>query len=59
MGITAFIALFILALFIATIYLVCQGIKNRDWKRIVFPTILFTVIVAGVYWALVCFITSM
>ena len=59
MGFTGMIGLIILAVFVILIYFVVTGIKQKDWKRIVFPIILFVVFVVGVYWALVSFITSM
>ena len=59
MEFTGMIGLIILAVFVILIYFVVTGIKQKDWKRIVFPIILFVVFVVGVYWALVSFITSM
>lgn len=59
MGFTGMIGLIILAVFVILIYFVVTGIKQNDWKRIVFPIILFVVFVFGVYWAFVSFITSM
>ena len=59
MGFTGMIGLIILAVFVILIYFVVTGIKQKDWKRIVFPIILFVVFVFGVYWALISFITSM
>ena len=59
MGFTGMIGLIILAVFVILIYFVVTGIKQKDWKRIDFPIILFVVFVFGVYWALVSFITSM
>ena len=59
MGFTGMIGLIILAVFVILIYFVVMGIKQKDWKRIVFPIILFVVFVVGVYWVLVSFITSM
>lgn len=59
MGITGLIGLFIFALLLAIIYLVVQGIRQKNWKMIVFPIVAFIVIVGGIYWGLLCLITSM
>ena len=59
MGITGIIALVLLALLIVTICVVVSGIRQKNWKKIVFPVIAFVVLAAGIYLALVSFITSM
>ncbi len=59
MGITGIIALVLLALLIVTICVVVSGIRQKNWKKIVFPVIAFVVLIVGIYLALVHFITSM
>ena len=59
MGITGIIALVLLALLIVTISVVASGIRQKNWKKIVFPVIAFAVLIVGIYLALVTFITSM
>ena len=59
MGITGLIGLFIFALLLAMVYFVVQGIRQKNRKMIVFPIVAFIVIVGGIYWGLLCLITSM
>lgn len=48
MGITGIIALVLLALLIVTISVVISGIREKDWKKIVFPIIAFAVLSVGI-----------
>lgn len=59
MGFTAIIALFVLVIFILTAYFLISGIRKKDWKQIVLSVLGFIIIIGGVYWALISFITSM
>lgn len=59
MGFTATIALFVLVIFILTAYFLISGIRKKDWKQIVLSVLGFIIIIGGVYWALISFITSM
>ena len=48
-----------LAFFVIIIYFVITGIKQKNWKRIVIPIVIFIGIAALTYLALIFFITSM
>ena len=53
------LGLIVLASFVILLYFIITGIKRKNWKRIVFPIIGFTVAVILMYLGLVFFITSM
>ena len=59
MGFTAIIALFVLTIFTLAVCFIISGIKKKDWKQVIISTLGFIIIVGGVYWALIRFITSM
>lgn len=59
MGLTGFIAILVLALFAAAVFAVVSGVRRKDTKLIFFAILGFVLLVGGIYWALVSFITSM
>lgn len=59
MGFLGMLALIMLAVFVILIYFVVTGIKQKSWKRIVFPLLGFAAFIAIVYLGLLFFITSM
>lgn len=59
MGFLGMLALIVLAVFVILIYFVVTGIKQKSWKRIVFPILGFIVFIAIMYLGLIFFITSM
>ena len=59
MGVTGIIALVLLAMLIVAVSVVVSGIRQKNWKKIMFPVIAFAVLAVGIYLALVSFITSM
>jgi len=59
MGFLGMLALIVLAVFVILIYFVVTGIKQKSWKRIVFPLLGFVAFVVTMYFGLLFFITSM
>ena len=59
MGFIGMLGLIVLAAFVILLYFVITGIKQKNWKRIVFPIIGFVVTIVLLYIGLVFFITSM
>ena len=59
MGFTTIIALFILLIIGIAVYVIITGIRRKEWKRIVFPLVGLVLVLGGIYWALISFITSM
>lgn len=59
MGFLGMLALIMLAVVVILIYFLVTGIKQKSWKRIVFPLLGFVAFVAIVYLGLMFFITSM
>lgn len=53
------VGLIVLAIFVIIVYFVFTGIKQKSWKRIVFPIIGFVAFIILVYLGLSFFITSM
>ena len=53
------LGLIVLAVFVILLYFVITGIKQKNWKRIVFPILGFVVTIVLLYIGLVFFITSM
>ena len=58
MGLIGMLGLIVLAVFVIVLYFV-TGIKQKNWKRIVFPILGFVVTIVLLYIGLVFFITSM
>lgn len=59
MGFLGMLGLIALAFLVVLVYFVVTGIKSKNWKRIVFPIVGFTVVIVLGYLGLVFFITSM
>ncbi len=59
MGFLGKIALFVIALFVILIYFIVTGIKQKNYKRILFSIVGFILIVGIMYYGLITFITSM
>ena len=59
MGFLGLLGIIGLAFFVIIIYFVITGIKQKNWKRIVIPIVIFIGIVVLTYLALIFFITSM
>ena len=58
MGLIGMLGLIVLAVFVILLYFVITGIKQKNWKRIVFPILGFVVTIVLLYIGLVFFITS-
>lgn len=59
MGLIGILLLIVLALFVIMIKCVINGIQDKNWKKTVFPIIIFIGIVLLMYFGLIEFITSM
>lgn len=59
MGFLGMLGLIVLAIFVILVYCVFIGIKQKSWKRIVFPIIGFVAFIILMYLGLIFFITSM
>ena len=59
MGFTFIIMLIVLALICVMIKLVIDGIRDKNWKKVVVTIIAFSLVLILIYYALVSFITSM
>jgi hypothetical protein len=59
MGFLGLLGIIGLAFFVIIIYFVITGIKQKNWKRIVIPIVIFIGIAVLTYLALIFFITSM
>lgn len=59
MGFLGMLGLIVLAIFVILFYCVFIGIKQKSWKRIVFPIIGFVAFIILMYLGLIFFITSM
>ena len=59
MGLTGILLLIILALFVFMIYFVIDGIRKRNWKKVIIPIVIFFSAVLLIYFGLVIFVISM
>jgi uncharacterized protein (UPF0333 family) len=59
MGFTSILALIVIAILIVVIYVIIQGIKNKNWKQVIIPVAAFAVFIAVLGYGLIGFITSM
>jgi uncharacterized BrkB/YihY/UPF0761 family membrane protein len=59
MGVTSILALIVIAILFVVIYVVIQGIKNKNWKQVIMAVATFTVFIVVLGYGLICFITSM
>jgi chromate transport protein ChrA len=59
MGLTSILAIIVIAILIAVIYAIMQGIKNKNWKQVIIFVAAFTVFIAVSGYGWICFITSM
>ena len=59
MTLTNILLLIVLALFIIMIVFVVNGIKGKNWKKVVISVLIFLAIILLMYFGLIRFITSM
>jgi uncharacterized BrkB/YihY/UPF0761 family membrane protein len=59
MGVTSILALIVIVILIAVIYVIIQGIKNKNWKQVIITVVIFAVFIAVLGYGFICFITSM
>lgn len=59
MGVTGILALAVMLILVVTIYYIIMGIKQKNWKKVLFCVVGFLVFVALLYFGLLSFITSM
>jgi uncharacterized BrkB/YihY/UPF0761 family membrane protein len=59
MGFTTILAFIVIAILIAVIYVVIQGIKNKNWKQVIIAVVAFVIFIVVLGYGLICFITSM
>jgi hypothetical protein len=58
MGFTSILALIIIAILTAVIYMIIQGIKNKNWKQVIITIVAFALFIA-VFSSNHCSISSM
>jgi hypothetical protein len=59
MGFTGILALIVVAILFAVIYVVIQGIKNKNCKQVLIVVVVFIVLIVVLGYGLICFIISM
>jgi hypothetical protein len=59
MGFTSILAFIVIAILIVVIYVIIQGVKNKNWKQVIIPVAVFAVFIAVLGYGLISFITSM
>lgn len=59
MTLTKYLLLFILILFVITVRLVIDGIRTKNWKKIVLPIAAFLAVVWLIYYMLGLFLSRM
>ena len=59
MSFLGMIALVIVALLVILVYYIVSGVKQKNWKRIIFPILGFGLTVGIIYYGIISFITSM
>jgi uncharacterized protein (UPF0333 family) len=59
MGFTSILAFIVIAILIVVIYVIIQGIKNKNWKQVIILVAAFAVFIAVLGYGLISFITSM
>jgi hypothetical protein len=59
MGFTSILSLIVIAILIVVIYVIIQGIKNKNRKQVIIPIVAFAVFIAILGYGLISFITSM
>lgn len=59
MSFLGMIVLILIVLFVILIYFIVTGIKQKNWKRILFSIVGFILIVGIMYYGLITLITSM
>ena len=56
---TSILALIVIAIFFAVIYVVIQAIKNKNWKQAIIAIVAFAIFVVVLGYGFISFITSM
>lgn len=59
MGFTSILALIVIALIVVMIKLIVDGIKAKNWKKVIISTVVFCAVFVMMYFALIRFITAM
>jgi uncharacterized protein (UPF0333 family) len=59
MGFTSILAFVVIAILIVVIYVIIQGIKNKNRKQVIISVAAFAVFIAVLGYGLISFITSM
>ena len=59
MGITGILALIVIALAVVMIKLIVDGVKAKNWKKVIITVIVFCTVFGLMWYGFISFITSM